>query len=230
MYIDEYLKKLKLNAIIFDDDILDDIEYPETKKYIFSKEFFDRLLRRTSISLMIEDLDCHVINNIREVLSYVRFNGVDREFIPIINKILINLNNLKSNGSSTFYKTQYLKRQGKFNVRTLEKKDLHLFTDAANRDFLKTLRDYMSLDHDILDTLLYSSDEEFGNKISDYVIEEFLSVINVVSYECNELFKIEIFKKRVHYMLKNLSLLEGKRTIDSIYKAYKINKRLKKVI
>ena len=70
----------------------------------------------------------------------------------------------------------------------------------------------------------------YGNKISDYVIEEFLSVINVVSYECNELFKIEIFKKRVHYMLKNLSLLEGKRTIDSIYKAYKINKRLKKVI
>lgn len=232
MYIEEYLKRVQLNSIIFDDDILDeDIEYEETQKYIFSLEFLNRLLRRTTLSLMVEDLDCHAISNIRDVLNYVRFSDkVNKEYIPIINKILVNLNQLKSRGSSTFYKAQYLKRRGILNGRNLEKKDLNLYTDETGKEFLETLRAHMRLDYDLLNTLLYSSDEDFKKEIVEYIPEEFLSVINAASYECNELFKVEQFKKRVNYVLKHLNILEGKKCISDVYKAYKTYRKIKKVI
>jgi len=232
MYVEEYLNRVKFNSIIFDDDILDeDIEYKETQEYIFSLEFLNRLLRRTTLSLMVEDLDCHVINNIRDVLDYIRFSDkVNKEYIPIINKILINLNQLKSRGSSTFYKVQYLKRRGILNGRTLEKKDLNLYTDETGKEFLEALRAYMRLDYDLLNTLLYANDEDFKKEIVEYAPEEFLSVINAASYECNELFKVEEFKKRVDYVLKHLNILDGKKSAIDFCRAIKTYRKIKKVI
>ena len=230
LYYEKYLENLRLNSIIFDDEIMDDIEYPETKEYVFSLEFLKKLNFRVSMSLLAEDLDYHVIDNIREVLNYIRFNGVNKEYIHIINQILITLNQMNSRGASTFYKVQRLKRNGILTPVNLEQKDLHLYTDAKNKGFLKTLRDDISLDHDILDTMLYSSDEDFGNLISDYTIEGFLGTINLVSYECTSIFENETFKRRLKYLLKHLSLLEGKRNIENMYQAFKVFRRVKKVI
>ena len=57
LYYEKYLENLRLNSIIFDDEIMDDIEYPETKEYVFSLEFLKKLNFRVSMSLLVEDLE-----------------------------------------------------------------------------------------------------------------------------------------------------------------------------
>lgn len=229
-YSKEYLERLKLNAIIYDDEILDDVDFPATKEYIFSKEFLEKLEFRVSINLLVEEFDHNIKRNIYDVLHHIRTNGVNKEYIPLINKIIVTLNSTNERGASSFYKIQYLKRQGCFNLKNLEKKDLELYTPEANKDLLKTIRDYATLDHDILDTILYSSDEEFSDKIKDFVGEEFFGTLNVLRYEYPSLFDDKIFKKRIKYVLKHVSKLSGERNIGMNIKACKMLVRIKKVI
>lgn len=226
--IEDYIKRLKLNAIIFDDDIMDEVEYPEAREYIFSLEFLKILNFKTSVNVLTEEFDFHVIDNIREVLNYIRFNGVDKNYFPIINQVLSSLNIANSKGCSTFYKIQYLKRKGLLDRNHLEKRDLSLYTEQKNKQLLENIRAHISLDYDILTTLLYDNDETFKTNIKEYTLEHFLSTINLVMYECEAVLELPLFRKRVKYVLNHARQLEGKLSIASMLDAGKTLIKLKK--
>lgn len=226
--IEEYLKKLKLNAVIYDDEIMGEIDYPELRKYIFSLDFLKALHFKVMMNILTQEFDSHVIDNIRNVLNYIRFNGVNNSFIPLINQMIIALNSSKCRRSNVFYKVQYLERSGILDIYHLSKNDLHLYNEELNGDTLKTIRDYITLDHDILDTLLYSSDDEFKKNIKEYAIESFLSTINLVMYECKTIFENDLVKKRVNYVLKHINELHGKGNLIDKVKALKLMRQIKK--
>lgn len=226
--ISNYLRRLKLNAIIFDDEILNDVDYPATKEYMFSKEFLLNLEFIISLNQLVEQFDHNIKRNIYDVLNYIRMNGVNKDYIPIINRIIVTLNSSGERCVSTFYKVQYLKRQGIFNINNLEKKDLYLYTPQNNMELLKTIRDHATLDHDIIDTILNSNDEEFIDNIKHFIGEEFFGTLNLINYECPSLFENDTFKKRVRYVLKHIGKLSDKKNIGMNCRAYKMLVKIKK--
>lgn len=234
--LDIYLNKLKMNTVIFNDEVREEFEYEEFKKYVISNEFIESLYSFVNANYILEMIDLDVKNNIFDVLVFIRDNT--KKYNEEINEIIALLNFTPYDNANDFYRRQFLKRMGRYT-----KKEEKYYPDKffeEDSDIKKLIRFSLTNDYDTINQLLYCEDDEIDAIIKNQLLTEYtLNTFNILLYDFKELFEDERFKNRVIYVLKeirNVSLNISKKNkkdiymdldLESSYKTHKIFKRIK---
>ena len=204
--LERYLELLKVNAIIYDDEIEKDFDYDECRNYLLDDTFLEYLYAKVKTNEITETMDDKVKNNIRNVLFFIRYEQptCPKEKIEKINEILVSINSASSKNSSIFYQTQYLKRSGLLSKKDEKLYDKDIFVEES--EMLEAIRYSIMMDYDTIYQILNSSDEEFINEnVKNELLDDyFMNTIYLVLSEQKELFENPLFKKRVIYVLRSI--------------------------
>ena len=222
--IRSYLKILKFNSFIYDDDLFKDL-LEEDMQEILSDTFVESISTLVKTNEDTRHLDPKSVDNVLDIVSFVRAKkGNTKELAEIITK----LNSFKYDKYVYFYRDQYLKRSGMLTERTRRKYDLKCFT---HEEVLKELRFSLMLDYDILTSLTEDTDEEFLDMEEILVSDYFINTINAAIYDCPQIFKVNKAKERTKYILNKIEeLSHQKEQADALsrYRAHTLMKQMKK--
>ena len=223
-----YLNMLKLNSIIYDDEIYKELEKEDIcdKEYILSDYYLDNLEALLEVNEETKHLDPQVISNILDTLQFIRKNSTD---IERINNLIVKLNEAKTDNYPYFYREQYLKRANMYNKKDIENHDVSWFMD---NDILKELRYTIMRDHIITVCLI---DEDNIETLDDILLcDHFINTVSVITYECPSVLLIVDVKEKINYMLKRIVMKSLRKDniydLDALsrYRSHKLIKKMKK--
>lgn len=227
--IERYLASLKVKAIIYDDEINSDFDYEECRNYILSDEFLDNLALRVSVNELTKTIDKQIKKNIFEVLFFIRENKTEnrKETIDKINNIIVSLNVTAEDCCALFYKNEFAKRE---NLTPDEYHKIPLEIVKEDKNLREMLNYSLMLDYDTVNCLLSDDEEIFKDEVveKELLNDYFISTINAVLKDCPTLLNNEQFRRRTIYVLELLMKkndLNEQETIDRAQKIYKIMKK-----
>lgn len=209
-----YIDQLRLNAIIYNDNIKNELNKKYVKEYVLSNEFLDLLIDRIKTNEIIKVIEDKVKENIRVVLFFIRSNRID--VADITNEILVILNNTNSINKEEFYLDEVLKRIGEDKTEQNEK-------ELRNVNFQKSLRDSISKDYYNMVKLITSNKENIITSFKE-LDANFVLTLSIVRVEKPEFFNLPGLKEKVLILLNELS----KRDLSN-GAIYKLNKLLNKI-
>lgn len=216
--LDEYITFKQLQAIVYNDEIVKDLEIPDYREYIESDKFMNLLIEFVALNYITKIADQNIKNNIFDVIYYLRYNKKydsisNKEYlINDLNELICTLNITSEENNIRFYRNQLYGRSDelktdeqnlKYNKEYIEerKKELnyYIISDSpAISDLIKVDDDQDFADYDVADYLLTHS---------------FIYTSNILFTEMPSIYSNERFKKRVELILKNnILLIKGRKS------------------
>lgn len=223
--VEKYMKILKLNAIIYDDRIIEELTYDVCLEYILSDEFLNDLSMLIDMNRITKHLDSKVKDNIRDILFFLRtkINKTNK-----INELIGILNNTTEEGVLPFYRDQYLKRANLYSDRARKKYPLECFDNITVQE---EIRFSMMQDYDYMNLLLEDEETFFENE-TEFINDFFINTINITKYDCSDILLVGNVNPRIKYLLEGIKKESYKNgnDLDSIsrYRAKTLLKKLKK--
>ena len=216
-----YINLLRLNSIVYDDDIKEKLETGEYDSFVLDERCIELLDVMADVNDKERYLDPKAKTNTIEILEYIKEKSQNKEQAESVIRVL--------KGSSTdkcytFYRDQYLLRSGMFNEKTKSEFDPSIFKDDM---VLKELRYSLSRDYQIVVALVDGPIEDSENIL---LSEFFINTINNLKYECPALLQIPSIKEEVRNILQKIRK-EDLSNIDTLgkYRAKVLLKKLKKI-
>ena len=224
----DYLNILKFNSIIYDDDIYYKLEKEDEcdKEYILSEDYLENIKTLLEDNEDTKHIDAKVISNILDTIQFIR---VERGNTKALNEIVVRLNMAKDDNYLSFYRDSYLKRSGLFNKWRQESYSIESFNED---EILSELRYSIMQDHIITMCLL---DDEDVDDLDDILVSDyFLNTLNLLMYECPEVFRVcdvkEKIKKVLNKIVKQSKIKNNENNLDTLsrYRSYILLRKVKK--
>lgn len=195
VYKTGYLELLRLNSIVYDDDIKEKLETGEYDNYVLDDDFLELLDIMAEVNITEKFFDPKVKSNILEILNYIKAKKTNDESVQ---RVVRMLNASSKENCYTFYRNQYLLRSGMLSEETKKEYDPSIFEDEVA---LKELRFSLACDYQIVIALIDGTIEE---KEDILLSEFFINTINDVKYECPQLLAIPSINKCVKEILNRI--------------------------
>lgn len=218
MELDEYISLKEAQTVIFNDDILKDLETPEFRKYVESEEFIGALTEFVAINYMSMIADHNIKNNIFNAISYLksnkRFESITdkKDLFNNLNELIITLNSTSDANNIDFYRNQYYRRS--------DQKRTDFWDLAYDKKFMEERKE--SLNYSIcfdflpIKDLAKLNDEQifFEEVVSDNLVTHyFINTLNMLFSEMPGLYSDPRFIKRAEFILQNnILLVKGKKS------------------
>lgn len=223
IYNTGYLELLRLNAIIFADEIKEKLETGEYDNYVLNEDFLDNLTILIEVNETEKFLDSNAKSNVLDILSYMQDN---MECKKEISKLIARLFSTKCDNCFIFYRNQYLTRNGMLYEKTKNEYDTSIFKE---KHLIKNLRYSLSVDYTVVMVLIDGLDKDLDEMMQLIPPQHFINTINVLMYECPKLLIINSFTERVKNILDKISKNELPNIEQTgIYRAKLLLKKLEK--
>lgn len=214
--LEEYISLKEAQKVIFNDDIVKDLETPEFRKYVESEEFMAALTEFVALNYISKIADNNIKNNILNAISYIRNNKRfqsltdKRELIDNINEIIVTLNSTTDTNNIDFYRNQYYRR--------IDQKKTDFWDRVYDKTFMEERKESLnySISYDFLpifDLAKLDDEQLFAEEVvsDNLVTHYFLNTLNILFSEMPGLYNDPRFVKRAQFILKNnILLLKGK--------------------
>jgi len=217
--LDEYISLKEAQTVIFNDDILKDLETPAFRKYVESEKFIAALTEFVALNYITKIADYNIRNNIFNVINYIRSNkkftsATDKsELTDNLNELIITLNSTSDANNIDFYRNQYYRR-------TDQEKTIfwdHAYDENFMEERKKLLNVSISFDFlPISDLIKINNEQAFIQEVvpDNLVTHFFLNTLNMLFVEMPGLYNDPRFVKRAQFILQNnILLLKGKESI-----------------
>lgn len=216
--LDDYISLKEAQTVIFNDDIVSDLETPEFRKYVESEEFMSALTEFVALNYITKIADYNIKSNILNAISYIRnnkkFTSVTdkRALTDSINEIIITLNSTSDANNIDFYRNQYYRR--------IDQKKTSFWDQAYDKEFMEERKESLnysiSFDFFPISDLARLDDEQLFEQETvpdNLVTHYFLNTLNLLFTEMPGLYNDPRFVKRAQFILQNnILLLKGKKS------------------
>ncbi len=214
--LDEYISLKEAQKVIFNDDLQEDLERAEFRRYVESEDFLGSLTEFVALNYITEIADHNIKTNIFNVIGYLRNNKrfenfTDKtELFDTLNELIMTLNSTSDANNIDFYRNQYYRR--------IDQKKTDFWDNVYDINFIEGRKENLnysiSLDYQPIYDLakidneqIFTEDVVSDNLVSNY----FINTLNMLFIEMPGLYSDSRFVKRAQFILQNtMLLLKGK--------------------